>query len=70
MQSKQNRGWAVEIRDGKATEGLSESYRKISELSPECNIAELEAFGFTVIEIAASAPLVKHLKALCSGLSY
>ena len=70
MQSKQNRGWAVEIRDGKATEGLSESYRKIRELSPECNIAELKALGFTVIEIAAPAPLVKRLKALCSGLSY
>ena len=70
MQSKQNRGWAVEIRDGKATEGLSESYRKIRELSLECNIAELEALGFTVIEIAASAPLVERLKTLCSGLSY
>ena len=60
----------MEIRNGKATEGLSESYRKIRELSLGCNIAELKALGFTVIEIAAPAPLVKRLKALCSGLSY
>ena len=60
----------MKIRDWPATVGLNESYRRIRELGLECNIAELEAFGFTVIEIAASAPLVERLKSLCSGLSY
>jgi len=40
----------MEILDWKSVAGMAETYRKARELGIETNIAELEAFGFTVIE--------------------
>jgi len=52
----------MKIRDWPATVGLNESYRRIRELGLECNLSELDAFGFTVIEDAATTELVERLK--------
>ena len=52
----------MKIGDWKATKGLNESYLAIRELGLETNIAELDAFGFTVVENAASLELVERLK--------
>ncbi len=40
----------MEIGNWKSVAGLSETYRQAREFGLESNIAELEAFGFTVIE--------------------
>lgn len=40
----------MEIGDWKSTAGMAAAYRKARELGIESNLAELEAFGFTVIE--------------------
>ncbi|MBI1199268.1 MAG: hypothetical protein GC203_15515 [Phenylobacterium sp.] len=40
----------MEIRDWKSMAGMAETYRQARELGIETNIAELETFGFTVIE--------------------
>lgn len=40
----------MEIGDWKAVQGLGKLYRQARELGLETNLAELEAFGFTVIE--------------------
>jgi ectoine hydroxylase-related dioxygenase (phytanoyl-CoA dioxygenase family) len=40
----------MEILDWKSMAGMSATYRKARELGLESNIAELETFGFTVIE--------------------
>jgi len=40
----------MEIGDWKSVAGMGETYRRARELGIETNIAELEAFGFTVIE--------------------
>ena len=52
----------MEIGDWNATRGLNEAYRAIREMGLETNLAELDAFGFTVIEGAASPELVERLK--------
>jgi hypothetical protein len=52
----------VEILDWAATKELNETYRRIRELGLETNLAELEAFGFTVIEDALSPQLTKELR--------
>ena len=51
----------MEIGDWKATRGLNESFRAIREMGLEHNIAELDAFGFTVVEDAASPELAERL---------
>ena len=56
------RGSAVEIGDWKATSDLNEVYREIRSLGLETNLAELEAFGFTVIADALSPGLTKELR--------
>jgi len=53
----------MEIGDWKATRGLNEAYRAIRALGLETNLAELDAFGFTVVEDTAPADLVERLKA-------
>ena len=57
----------MEIGDWKATRGLNEAYRAIRTIGLETNLAELDAFGFTVIEGAASAELVERLKRAISS---
>jgi hypothetical protein len=52
----------MDIGDWKATRGLNESYRAIREMGLESQLAELDAFGFTVIENAASPELVERLR--------
>ncbi len=52
----------MEIGDWNATRGLNEIYRSIRAMGLEANLAELDAFGFTVIESAASKELVERLK--------
>ena len=46
----------MEIGDWKATAELGQVYRKARELGLEANLAELEAFGFTVVEPEKVAP--------------
>jgi hypothetical protein len=46
----------MEIGDWKATAELNEVYRKARELGIESNLAELEAFGFTIVEPEKVAP--------------
>ena len=53
----------MEIGDWHATRGLNEAYRAIRAMGLEPNLAELDAFGFTVIEGVASPELVERLKA-------
>ena len=57
----------MNIGDWKATRGLNESYLAIRAMDLETNIAELDAFGFTVIENAASPELVGRLKSAVLG---
>jgi ectoine hydroxylase-related dioxygenase (phytanoyl-CoA dioxygenase family) len=52
----------MEIGDWRATKDLNEIYRQIRELGLESNLAELEAFGFTVIEGALDADLTTQLR--------
>lgn len=52
----------VEIRDWPATADLNEIYREIRSLGLETNLAELEAFGFTVLENALSSELANELR--------
>lgn len=53
----------MQIGNWRAANGLDESYRRIRALGLETNLAELDAFGFTVIEGAAPPELVARLKA-------
>jgi hypothetical protein len=53
----------MEIGDWRATRELNQTYREIRDLGLESNLAELEAFGFTVIEDALPPALTKELKA-------
>ncbi len=46
----------MEIGDWKATSELNQVYKKARELGLETNIAELEAFGFTIVEPGKVAP--------------
>src|SRR4029077_21071049 len=50
---------AMKIGDWAATPDLNDIYRDIRALGLETNLAELEAFGFTVIEGALSPDEVK-----------
>jgi hypothetical protein len=52
----------MEIGDWAATTELNGIYREIREFGLETNLAELEAFGFTVIEDALSPGLTKELR--------
>ena len=52
----------MEIGDWSATRELNQIYREIRELGLESNLAELEAFGFTVIEGALSPELTGELR--------
>lgn len=52
----------MDIGDWKATRGLNDSYLAIREMGLESNVSELDAFGFTVIENAASVDLVERLR--------
>lgn len=52
----------MEIGDWRATRELNETYRQIRELGLEGNLAELEAFGFTVIEGALDPELTAALR--------
>jgi ectoine hydroxylase-related dioxygenase (phytanoyl-CoA dioxygenase family) len=52
----------MEIGNWSATESLNEIYREIRSLGLESNLAELEAFGFTVIERALSGENVVQLR--------
>lgn len=47
----------MEIGDWSATSQMSALYRRIRELDLEANIAELDAFGFTILEPGRAAPL-------------
>ncbi len=52
----------MEIGDWKATRDLNDLYREIRAGDLESNVAELDAFGFTVIEGALSPELTKRLR--------
>jgi ectoine hydroxylase-related dioxygenase (phytanoyl-CoA dioxygenase family) len=52
----------MEIGNWTATESLNEIYREIRELGLETNIAEIDAYGFTVIEDALSRELTVSLR--------
>jgi ectoine hydroxylase-related dioxygenase (phytanoyl-CoA dioxygenase family) len=52
----------MEIGDWQATRELNDIYREIRALGLETNLAELEAFGFTVIEDALDPQLTKELR--------
>ena len=46
----------MEVRDWKAAPELSQTFRQARELGLESNIAELEAFGFTIVPPEKAAP--------------
>jgi ectoine hydroxylase-related dioxygenase (phytanoyl-CoA dioxygenase family) len=52
----------MQIGDWRATRDLNPLYQQIRDLGLESNIAELDAFGFTVIENALSPALVASLR--------
>ena len=52
----------MEIGDWHATRDLNDLYREIRGLGLETHVAELEAFGFTVVEGALSAELTERLR--------
>jgi ectoine hydroxylase-related dioxygenase (phytanoyl-CoA dioxygenase family) len=52
----------MEVADWSACPDLVESYREIRELGLETNLAELEAFGYTVIEGALSPEQTKRMR--------
>src|SRR5579864_3329607 len=52
----------MEIGDWAATRDLNRIYRDIRDLGLETNLAELEAFGFTVIEGALPPDLTRRLR--------
>lgn len=52
----------MKIGDWSATRSLSGLYREIRELGLETNLAELEAFGFTIIEDALDADLTVRVR--------
>jgi hypothetical protein len=53
----------VEIGDWSATRDLNDLYRQIRALGLETNLAELEAFGFTILEGALTPELTVQLRA-------
>jgi hypothetical protein len=52
----------MEIGNWSATPDLNDVYREIRELGLESNLAELEAYGFTIIEGALTPALTKELR--------
>ncbi len=52
----------MDIGDWRATKDLNGVYRQIRALGLETNVAELEAFGFTIIEGALSPELTADLR--------
>jgi len=52
----------MEIGDWRATRELNDTYRELRELGLETNLAELDAFGFTVLERALSPSLTSELR--------
>lgn len=52
----------MDIGDWRATRDLNDTYRQIRDLGLEANLAELEAFGFTVIEGALAPSLTGDLR--------
>jgi ectoine hydroxylase-related dioxygenase (phytanoyl-CoA dioxygenase family) len=52
----------MEIGDWRSTRDLNELYREIRRLGLETSLAELDAFGFTVIEDALSPELTARLR--------
>ena len=52
----------MEIGDWPSTRDLNDLYRQIRELGLETNLAELDAFGFTVVEGALSPDLTDKLR--------
>ncbi len=52
----------MDIGDWRSTRDLNELYRQIRGLGLETNLAELDAFGFTVIEDALSPDLTASLR--------
>ncbi|WP_375784893.1 phytanoyl-CoA dioxygenase family protein [Bradyrhizobium sp. Pha-3] len=52
----------MKIGNWPATQSLNKIYREIRELGLESNLAELEAFGFTVIENVLSPEMVLKLR--------
>jgi hypothetical protein len=55
-------GLSVEIGNWPATSDLNGIYREIRAFGMESNLAELEAFGFTVVEDALDPALTKELR--------
>jgi hypothetical protein len=53
----------MKIGDWRATRDLNDLYREIRELGLETNLAELEAFGFTILDGALSPALTGQLRA-------
>ncbi len=52
----------MEIGDWRATRDLNDIYREIRGLGLESNVAELDAYGFTVLEGALSPELTERLR--------
>jgi hypothetical protein len=52
----------MEIGDWRATRDLNDLYREIRDLGLEARLAELEAFGFTVVENALPPELTVRLR--------
>ena len=59
----------MQIGDWSATPDLNDIYREIRALGLETNLAELEAFGFTVVEGALSPDLTRRLKDTVIGIA-
>src|SRR5215469_4955987 len=57
----------MQIGDWAATRDLNRIYREIRALGLESNLAELEAFGFTVIRDALSTELTVKLREAVIG---
>jgi hypothetical protein len=57
----------MEIGDWHSTRDLNDLYRHIRALGLEANVAELDAFGFTVVEGALSPQLTKALREAVVG---
>jgi|HubBroStandDraft_5_1064220.scaffolds.fasta_scaffold165305_1 ectoine hydroxylase-related dioxygenase (phytanoyl-CoA dioxygenase family) len=52
----------MEIGDWRSTRDLNDLYRQIRELGLETNLAELDAFGFTIVEDALTPGLTLKLR--------
>lgn len=59
----------MEIGDWRSTQELNSLYRRIRELGLESNIAELDAFGFTVIEGALTPDQTTRIRDTIVGIA-